>query len=101
MRSIGATNDLAIMPARPPAMRLRAALGSDWIVASAELLLLLFDPLMIIIWYCVVFDETVWRRWVFFGVRLSRVNPKETEKDVIAAYLNYAYGRITLLYCNI
>lgn len=43
MRSIGATNDLAIMPARPPAMRLRAALGRDWIVASAELLLLLFD----------------------------------------------------------
>eukprot|EP00985_Skeletonema_marinoi_P001015 scaffold416_cov115-Skeletonema_marinoi.AAC.2 len=25
------------MPARPPAMRLRAALGRDWIVASAEL----------------------------------------------------------------
>ena len=70
------------------------------VVGGGELLLL-FDPLMIIIWYCVVFDETVWRRWVFFGVRLSRVNPKETEKDVIAAYLNYAYGRITLLYCNI
>ena len=43
MRSIGATNDLAIMPARPPATRLRTALGRDWIVASAELLSVLVD----------------------------------------------------------
>ena len=55
--------------------------GCQWSCCGevgGELLLLLFDPLMIILCYCVV-DEMVWRRWVFFGVRLSRVNPKETE----------------------
>lgn len=33
---MGATTDLAIMPARPPAIRLRISLGSDWMVERAN-----------------------------------------------------------------
>ena len=54
MRSMGATMDLASMPARPPAMRFRISFGRDRIVQSTadgvELLLLEAD----IVLRCVV-----------------------------------------------
>ena len=52
IRSMGATNDLAIIPAIPPARRLRISFGSDWMVDNngsstagvGELPLLLLEP---------------------------------------------------------
>ena len=32
---MGATTDLASMPARPPAIKFRISLGSDWMVESS------------------------------------------------------------------